>query len=94
VITEPDLTIAWSEPRTFDLFRLRENIKLGQRIEAMEIDSWDDGSWKTIATASSIGACRLILLPAPVTTTKIRVRITKSPVCIALSELGIFHSRG
>ena len=94
VITDPALTIEWSEPRRFDLFRLRENIKLGQRIEAMEIDSWEDGSWKTIATASSIGACRLILLPAPVTTRKIRVRITKSPVCVALSELGIFHSRG
>ena len=93
-ISDPDLTIEWSEPRTFDLFRLRENIKLGQRIEAMEIDSWEDGRWKPIASASSIGACRLILLPAPVTTQKIRVRVTKSPVCVALSELGIFHSRG
>ena len=39
---------------------------------------------------SSIGANKLIRLPQNITTQKIRLRITGSPVCIALSDFGLF----
>ena len=89
-VTTPALTIDLAETKTFDVIRLRENIKLGQRIEGFAIDIWQNNTWQQIASATSIGANRLVRLPAPVSTTKVRLRITASPVCIALSDFGIF----
>ena len=65
-------------------------LKLGQRIEAFAVDAWLNGEWKEIAAATSIGPNRLIRLPGNVTTEKVRLRITKSPVSIALSDFGLF----
>ncbi len=90
-VTTPELTVDFKHDVTFNLLRLRENIKLGQRIEEFAFDSWERGQWREIARASSIGACRMISLDQPVTTRKLRLRITKSPVAVALSELGVYQ---
>jgi alpha-L-fucosidase len=78
------------KPKEFNIIRLRENIKLGQRIEELAIDAWQDGAWQQIATATCIGGNRLIKLPKNITAQKVRLRITKSPVCIALSDFGLY----
>ncbi len=80
--------------RTFNVIRLRENIKLGQRIEAFAVDAMQDGQWRQIAAATSIGANRLIRLPQNITAQKVRLRITQSPVCIALSDFGLYKEPG
>lgn len=36
------------KPATFDVIRLREQIRLGQRVEAFQVDAWVNGEWKTI----------------------------------------------
>ncbi|MBQ4634992.1 MAG: alpha-L-fucosidase [Akkermansia sp.] len=36
------------KPVTFDVVRLREQIRLGQRVEAFQVDAWVNGEWKTI----------------------------------------------
>lgn len=89
-VKTPQLIINLSQLKTFNVIRLRENIKLGQRIEEIVIDVFKDGKWQQIASATSIGANRLIRLPQTVSTDKVRLRITKSPVCIALSDFGLF----
>jgi alpha-L-fucosidase len=89
-ITSPVLTIDLGEQKTFNVIRLRENIKLGQRIESFEVDAFSSGKWVKIVSATSIGANRLIRLPQNVTTRKVRIRIFKSPACIALSDFGLF----
>ena len=89
-ITDPELVINLPAAKTFNVIRLRENIKLGQRIEGAAVDAWQDGKWQEIATVTSIGANRLIRLPKEVTASKLRLRITKSPVCIALSDFGLY----
>lgn len=89
-VTTPELTLDLHAPKTFNIIQLRENIKLGQRIYSVAIDEWKDGKWNEIATATGIGANRLIRLPAYTTTDKVRLRITKSPVCIALSSFGLY----
>jgi alpha-L-fucosidase len=93
--TDDRVTSAWAvldlrERRSFNVARLRENIRLGQRVEAFAIDTWDRGDWRTIAEGTSIGPCRLIRTSEPVTTTRVRLRVTKSPVCPALSEFSLF----
>ncbi len=75
---------------TFNLVRLREHIQLGQRIEAIEVDRWANGQWETFAKATSIGACRLIRAENDIKTARVRLRITQSAACPALSEFGLF----
>ena len=72
------------------MIRIRENIKLGQRIEAVAIDAWVDMQWKEIGTATSIGGNRLIRLQNQIESDKVRLSILKSPVCIALTDFGLF----
>jgi len=89
-VTEPELVIDLHSPKTFNVIRLRENIKLGQRIEGVSYDAWLNGTWKEIAAITSVGANKLARLPNNITTSKVRLRVTASPVCIALSDFGLF----
>jgi alpha-L-fucosidase len=93
-ITTPELIVDLRHNMTFNVIRLRENIKLGQRIEGVAVDAFRDGKWMQIATATSIGGNRLIRLPKEITTNKVRLRIAKSPVCIALSDFGLYREPG
>ncbi|AZI25118.1 alpha-L-fucosidase [Pedobacter sp. G11] len=77
-------------PKSFDIISLQEYIPLGQRIEAYTIEIWENNSWNKIYEGTSIGAKRLIKLDQPVTTNKVKISITKSPVCITLSEIGLY----
>ncbi len=85
----PSVELTLPEPRTFNHIRLREDIRLGQRVEGVAVDAWLDGAWKPVATARSVGACRLWDI-APVTTDRLRLRVTASPVCPALSDFGLY----
>ena len=92
-VTQATVELSWDGPRTFDLIRLREDIRLGQRIDSIAIDVHTGNEWVTAGTATSIGACRLVRFDHPATTDKLRIRIVSSPACPALSEIGIFDSR-
>jgi alpha-L-fucosidase len=89
-LLNPQLIVELSKTQTFNVIRLRENIKLGQRITSFAVDADINHEWKEIATATSIGANRLIRLPQNITTTKVRLRITGADACIALSDFGLF----
>jgi alpha-L-fucosidase len=88
-ITTPNLTLDAGREITFNVVRLREYLPLGQRVEAFALDRWRDGQWLQFAAATSIGSCRLVRT-GPITTSKVRLRITQAPVCPAISELGLF----
>jgi len=89
-VTKASITLEWKIPIEFNVFRLKENIKLGQRIEKVSLESFENGSWKTIAQATSIGSNRLIRLKNYHTTKKIRLTVLESPVSPAISEIGVF----
>lgn len=91
-VTNPEVTLEFSKPVTFDIVRLREYIALGQRVQSFALDQWQDGEWKQFASDVSIGSCRLVRC-GPITTRKVRLRITSSPVCPAISEFGLFISK-
>ncbi|WP_270088564.1 alpha-L-fucosidase [Sphingobacterium sp. SYP-B4668] len=88
-VNNPTLEIDLTGTKEFDIIRLRENIKLGQRIDSVHIEMWQGKKWMPLAKATSIGATRLIKLPQPVKTTKIRVQLY-APVVPALSDFGLF----
>ena len=89
-VLTPDLMITLPEKRSFDIIRLKENTRLGQRIDSLSIDAWIDGQWQYITGASSIGSNRLLKLNKKITTNKLRINIVKSPVCVALSDFALF----
>jgi alpha-L-fucosidase len=62
---------------------------LGQRIDSVKVDVWANGSWKPLASATSIGANRLIKLAEPVRATKLRVHLY-APVAPTLSDFALF----
>ena len=73
-------------PVTFNVVRLREDIALGQGVETLALDQWQDGRWNEFAAGTSIGNCRLVRT-APVTTTKVRARTTPGAM---LMEVALF----
>ena len=90
-VTTPQLIIDLGKQTTFNVIRLRENIKLGQRISAFTLEAEEDGKWEQVGAGTSIGANRLIRLQQSMTASRLRLSITGSPVCIALSDFGLFR---
>lgn len=90
-VTTPSLIAAFDKAQQFNVIQLRENIKLGQRIRGFSIDVFEHHQWKEIAKNTSIGSNRLIRLDAKITTNKIRLRITQSDACVAISHFGIYN---
>ena len=87
--TTPEVILDLGDPKTFNVVRLREYLPLGQRVEAFALDQWKDGNWEEFANGTSIGNLRL-LRTENIQTSKVRLRITKSPVCPAISEFGLY----
>jgi alpha-L-fucosidase len=88
-IKTPELMLDFGRDVTFNVVRLREHLPLGQRVEAFALDQWQNSQWMEFAKGTSIGNCRL-WRGQPVTTAKVRLRITQAPVCPAISELALF----
>jgi len=88
-LTTPELVLEFSNPVTFNVVSLREYLLLGQRVEGFGLDQYKDGNWVEFAKGTSIGNHRLVRSER-VTTQKVRLRITQSAVCPALSEFGLY----
>jgi alpha-L-fucosidase len=88
-VTNADIVLEFPQPVTFNVARVREFLPLGQRVAGYVLERWQDGQWEEFASGASIGNCRLVR-GADMTTSKVRLRITKAPVCPAISEIGLF----
>ena len=88
-VTTPEVELALAGEKSFNLILLREDIRLGLRLEGVAVDAWLDGQWKELAKAESVGSCHLWRV-AETRTNKVRIRVTKSPVSPALSDFGLF----
>jgi alpha-L-fucosidase len=75
---------------TFNVIRLAEDIRLGQRIEAVSIERWNSGTWEEIAKATSVGPRRLIRLDQPVTASRVRARVTASAEDPLITQFALF----
>ena len=85
-----ELEITLAKPATFDVVRIREQIRLGQRVQRFQIDVWEKGEWKTVdAEGKTIGNQVLRKLQSPVTTDRVRIRIQESRACPCISEVSL-----
>ena len=105
----PRVEITLDRPATFDVVRLREQIRLGQRVEAFQVEAWVDGAWKTIVAPGqpgeiedhfagvrggkghTIGNQVLRWLKEPVTTSRVRLTITRSKAVPCISEFSLLR---
>ncbi|MES2465294.1 MAG: alpha-L-fucosidase [Armatimonadota bacterium] len=88
--TAQTIMLTLPQPAQVNLVWLREDLRYGQRVDAWEMDVWQNEAWHAVASAEAIGAQRLIRFAA-VTADRFRLRITKSPVeQVALSEIALF----
>lgn len=88
------LTLELPEPRSFDVVSLQEAVDhRGQRIESFVVETWDCGSWQSPATLeeqTTVGHKRLVRLATPVSTKRLRLRITGCRLEPTLAEIALF----
>jgi len=91
---EGTFTLTLPQASTFDVISLQEAVaQRSQRIETFVIETWDGARWTAPATLeeqTTIGHKRLVRLAAPVSTDRLRVRITKARLEPTLAEVGVF----
>ncbi|MFJ3713892.1 alpha-L-fucosidase [Streptomyces sp. NPDC090053] len=102
---EPDT--AWTAPaaskgtlyvdlgrsREVDRIRLAEDIHHGQQVEQVVVEARTAQGWTQIAEVGTIGASRIVLLPAPVTAQQWRLRVTGSRLPAHIAEFGLYRSQ-
>ncbi|MFF0162163.1 alpha-L-fucosidase [Streptomyces sp. NPDC005263] len=66
------------QPRTFNVVGLSEDIRHGQLVESFAVDVWLSGAWQRVATGTTAGHKRLVSLPRPLTSHRLRVRVLAS----------------
>jgi alpha-L-fucosidase len=94
--TQGSVTLTLPKPATFDVVSLQEAVdQRGQRIESFAIETWNGTAWAAPALhpqdeTSTVGHRRLIRLQAPVTTDRVRVRITGARLEPTLAEVGLY----
>jgi alpha-L-fucosidase len=89
------LTLTLPAAATFDVVSLQEAVDhRSQRIESFVIETWDGSTWTappTVDEQTTVGHKRLLRLTVPVTTDRVRVRITGSRLEPTLAEVGLFQ---
>jgi alpha-L-fucosidase len=90
------LTLALPKPVRFDVVSLQEAVdRRGQRIESFVIETWNGTAWVAAQAIASdelttVGHRRLVRLQAPVSTDRVRVRITGARLAPTLAEVGLY----
>jgi alpha-L-fucosidase len=94
--TDGTLTLTLPRRATFDVVSLQEAVDhRGQRIESFAIETWNGTAWTAPAlhpadVTTTVGHRRLIRLASPVTTDRVRVRITGARLEPTLAEVGLY----
>jgi alpha-L-fucosidase len=75
-----------------DRVRLAEDVRHGQQVEGFVIETHGGDGWTKVAGAGTVGASRILLLPAPVRARRWRVRVTASRAAVRIAEFGLYRS--
>ncbi|MFC5821031.1 alpha-L-fucosidase [Nonomuraea harbinensis] len=90
--TSGGLVLDLGSDKTFNVVNLQENIQVGQRVSSFAVDALEGTTWRQVTGATTIGYKRLLRLPAPVTTRKVRLRIISSRALPpAIATLGLYQ---
>jgi alpha-L-fucosidase len=87
---KPEIELDLPHDAKFSVIRVKEDIRLGQRVEAIAVEAFDGDAWKPVATATSVGPRRLIRLDAPLGAQKLRLKVTQTAAPPVISEFAVF----
>jgi alpha-L-fucosidase len=90
--TTGNLVLRLSGNKTFDVISVQEDLHVGMRVRSFAVDSWNGSAWTQIATDTTIGNKKLIRLSSPVTTSRVRIRVTSARDLPTLANVGLFRN--
>ena len=85
------IEISLNENKIVDIFKISENINLGQRVKKFRLEALVDDNWVTIEEGTTIGSKRLIKFD-PIEIKKLKFTIIDSKDIPMISEIGIYKS--
>ena len=85
------IEISLNENKIVDIFKISENINLGQRVKKFRLEALVDDKWLTIEEGATIGSKRLIKFD-PIEIKKLKFTIIDSKDIPMISEIGIYKS--
>jgi alpha-L-fucosidase len=89
-VTSADVVFELGREQTFDVVKVCEAIRLGQRVESFAVDWWDGQTWQELARGTTVGP-RRVMRTARVTTERVRLRIESCRgTAVVVSEFGIY----
>lgn len=89
-LRNPQITLSFPEPVTFDCFRVEEVIELGHRVKGFALDVRQGGRWHTLLERECIGFCYADRFPA-VTAEGVRLRINQADADPVLRFFGLYQ---
>ena len=72
------------------VLRIREDLRLGHRVNEFVVESHSESGWAVIAQGTGVGACRLVRLQRPVNAGAIRLRFHNASAPPAISEFSAY----
>jgi len=73
----------------FNVLEIKEQIEFGQRIDSFCLDIWQNGEWSELASATSVGYKRLLMVRTS-ETGRIRIRFTKFSAVPVIAGIGLY----
>ncbi|GAA0555937.1 alpha-L-fucosidase [Chitinophaga japonensis] len=92
-VKQAGITLTFPQPVSFNRLVLQEYIALGQRVKAFTVEVWENGSFKEVASETTIGHKRILRLP-DVTTDRVRIQIKEAKACPVISEVQLYQAPG
>ncbi|WP_307813250.1 discoidin domain-containing protein [Streptomyces sp. N35] len=87
------LTLDLGREQAVDRIRLAEDIRHGQQVESAVVEARTAEGWQHVATVGTIGASRILALPAVVTARQWRLRIVASRQAASIAGFELHRSR-
>ena len=88
-VTTGSLEIALGKASLVKYVVLQEYIQLGQRVKTFTVEAWKDNNWSQVGEGTTIGHKRILKIE-PTETSKIRINITDSKACPAISNVALY----
>lgn len=86
----PSIEIDLKQVKTFNRLALQEYIPLGQRVASFSIKYWDNGVWKELTDATTIGYKRILRFPA-ISTQKLKITFS-ALACPLISKVSLYNA--
>lgn len=88
-VNAASVEVTLDQEQTVKYVVLQEYIRLGQRVSEFNIEARVNGSWKKIASGTTIGYKRILKVD-PVKTSQLRVNIKSAKAAVTLSSIEVY----